>query len=97
MVVVDTRNGDVDGVVLRLVPGVALMICPSGRETNESSYRVVTVDGVVVESGRVSRDGPARVVVAPGGYDVEMWHEQDGPRSRVTIHADGDPVRIDMP
>ncbi len=95
--VVDLRGGDVEGVVLESRRGLPLVVRPSGRETSESRFRVLTPEKVVVVSQGLLRDGPSRVLLAPGAYDVEMWHERDGPRSSSSIVIAHDPVVIDMP
>lgn len=95
--IVDLREGDASGIVLRFVPGTVLVVRPSGRETVDSAFRVRTREGVVVATQPVSLDGPQRMTLAPGSYDVEMWHETGGPETRVRVELAREPVGVDMP
>lgn len=94
---VDLRQDDASGIVLRAQDAVALYVRPSGRETMESGFRVLDAYGVVVRTHSIDRGRPVLVGLAPGVYDVERWHERDGPRDRVAIRIVDEPIGVDMP
>ncbi len=95
--VVEVKGADIDGVELLLQSGIPLIVRPSGRETSDSGLRVLTPEGVEITKLLVGRDAPVRIQLAPGSYDVEMWHELAGPRVRTAIGIVGERVMIDMP
>ena len=93
---IEVRTEDVNGIVLAMRPGIALVLRPSGREKAGAGFRVITTEGLVMASGGLSPHDPQRHRLAPGSYDVETWTERDGPRERTPIEVVRDMVVVDV-
>ena len=94
--VVEVGTDDVDGLVLEARAAISLVVRPSGREASGAGVRVLTPEGLVVESRVLDPHAPSRIDLAPGSYDVETWTERDGARQRTPIEVVRELVVVDV-
>ncbi len=94
--VVEVGTNDVEGLVLKARTAIPLVVRPSGREVSGAGVRVLSPEGLVVETRTLAAHAPVRIDLAPGSYDVETWTERDGAHERTPIEVVREPVVVDV-
>lgn len=70
--VVDTRSGPVENVRVDLVPGVPVLVRPSGEDWHSLRYRITDETGVPYVESQLYGIDPVRILLGPGRYRVEV-------------------------
>lgn len=93
---IDTRAGPVENVRFALVPGVALVVRPSGDASREVRFKILDANGQLVSSSRLWSEAPYPIPLAPGAYTIEV-RVGGGEPKRIPVTIGAEPVELALP
>jgi hypothetical protein len=94
--IVDTRAGPVENVRVELVPGVPVLVHPSGKEWHGVMYKISDEAGVPYLESQLWGPDPRRISLAPGRYQVEV-RVRDSETTRKTLAVGADQADLALP
>ena len=94
---IDVRNGPVEDVRFELVPGVSLVVRPSGETWRDVRYTIVDANKQLVTSARLFSEEPYPLLLAPGRYEVEVRVGETGEPKRIPVTIANEPVELALP
>jgi hypothetical protein len=95
--IVDTRNGSVENLRLRLARGVPLVVHGSEATSSSVSFEIFNADGLSVLSSRLSSPAPRKILLAPGYYEIEVRTSETEEPARRPFTVGVDPVAMSLP
>ena len=97
VVEVDARGGSVANVQLKLVPGVALGVHAADGRWQGVRFTVIDSQGLRILTRPLYGPEPQRVLLAPGGYEVETTIAGVVVATRRAIVIEREPVELALP
>lgn len=94
---IDVRSGPVADVRFELVPGVPLVVRPSGEVWRDVRYKIADANEQLVTTGRLFSEEPYALLLAPGRYEVEVRVSEAGEPKLIPVTIASAPVELALP
>lgn len=94
---VDTRNGSIDDLRIRLTHGTPLLVSARDGEWSTVSFTIFDAASSTVLSSRLWSPEPTKYVLAPGLYELEVRAPRVVTPKRIPITIGREPVELALP
>ncbi len=94
--IVNTRAGPVENLQVNLVPGVPVMVRPSGDDWHSITFKITDDSGARYLDSRLWSSAPQKILLAPGRYKVQAKQGSAPPTTRM-IDVASDTLDLQVP